>query len=74
MPYIISIHFQNTSSVSSNKELIAEDQKIADVPTILGSMRFFKKRAGEYFDELQKVKKLQSELRWELEVYMHMYS
>ena len=33
-------------------------------------MRFFKKRAEEYFDELQKEKKLHSELLWEVEVRM----
>ena len=50
----------------SSKEFA--DNNGADVPTILGSMRFFKKRAGEYFDELQKERKAQAELRWELEV------
>ena len=38
------------------------------MPTFLGSIRFFKKRAGEYFDELLKERKVQAELRWELEV------
>ena len=52
--------------MSSCKESVDNDG--ADVATILGSMRFFKKRAGEYFDELQKEKKAQAELRWELEV------
>ena len=31
-------------------------------------MRFFKKRAEEYFDELQKEKKVHAELQWEVEV------
>ena len=60
------LYLQNTSSVSSCKESVNNDG--ADVATILGSMRFFKKRAGEYFDELQKERKAQAELRWELEV------
>ena len=60
------IYLQNASSISSSKESV--DNNGADVPTILGSMRFFKKRAGEYFDELQKERKEQAELRWELEV------
>ena len=51
--------------MSANKE----SEPVSDnVPTILGSMRFFKKRAEEYFDELQKEKKLHSELLWEVEV------
>ena len=37
-------------------------QQEADVPTLLGSMRFFKKRAEEYFEEIQKLR-LEVEVR-----------
>ena len=44
------------------------DNNGAYVSTILGSMQFFKKRAGEYFDKLLKERKVQAELHWELKV------
>ena len=53
---------------SSTRE---SELKSGDVPTILGSMLFFKKRAQEYFDELQKEKKVHAELQWEVEVYIY---
>ena len=34
-------------------------------------MRFFQKRAEEYFDALKKEKKLHAELQWEIEVRMY---
>jgi len=37
-------------------------------------MFYFKKRAEEYFNELQKEKKLQAELKWEPEVHTCMHT
>lgn len=57
----------SSSTSSSDKD---SPEMLGNVPvtSIFGSMLYFKKRAGEYLDELQKERKVQAELKWELEV------
>jgi len=38
---------------------------------LMGSCKYFKKRADEYLEELQKERAVQSQLKWELEVHIY---
>ena len=55
------MYFQNSS-------LSSEDQNGGKIAELMGTCKYFRKRADEYLEELQREREVQSQLKWELEV------
>ncbi|XP_065909022.1 uncharacterized protein [Dysidea avara] len=67
----VNEHLTQQLQLLQNSSSSSEDQSGGKMAELMGSYKYFKKRADEYLEELQKERAMQSQLKWELEVILN---